>query len=154
VARYLPSSIKVFQNHSIPSLPLPDNSQDLVSAYSVFTHIEAFETTWLMEIRRILKPGGIAWITAHTEKTWQAMAQGWPLYQALGKHPDFAQYVEDRGELPGDRVVFRWHNDRSYSSNVFYSRDYIHRTWGRILEIAEEHHRHPGFQDVFVLRKG
>jgi SAM-dependent methyltransferase len=153
VARYLPSSIRVFQNHSIPALPLPDNSLDLLSAYSVFTHIEAFETTWLMELRRILRPGGLAWITVHTEATWTDMEPGWPLYKALSKHPDFTLYKDRRGTLPGDRVVFRWRNDRSYSSNVFYTRDYIHKTWGRLFEIVEEHRRLPGFQDVVVLRK-
>ena len=62
----LNNSIKVFQNNSIPSLPLADESYNLVSAFSVFTHIEAFETAWLMEIERILAPGGLAWITVHT----------------------------------------------------------------------------------------
>lgn len=153
IAKYLPSSITAFQNHSIPSLPLPDNSLDLVSAYSVFTHIEAFETTWLMELRRILRPGGIAWVTVHTERTWQAMETGWPLHNALAKHPDFAPFVNGRAELPAERLVYRWRGDRSYSSNVFYSRDYLRRTWGRIFDIVEDHHRLPGFQDVLVLRK-
>lgn len=153
VAQNLPSSVSVFQNHSIPTLPLPDNSQDLVSAFSVFTHIEAFETTWLMEIRRILRSGGIAWITIHTEHTWKEMAPGWPLYQALNKLPEFSKYAAARDQLPSERLVFRWHDNRSYSSNVFYSQNYIRRTWGRIFTITEEHRRCPGFQDVVVLQK-
>jgi SAM-dependent methyltransferase len=154
VTQHLPSTITAFQNHSIPTLPLPDESLDLVSAYSVFTHVEALETAWLMELRRILRPGGIAWVTVHTERTWASMAPGWPLYQALVKHPDFARYDSERGpDLPKDRLVFRWRGNRSYTSNVFYTRDYIARTWGRIMDIAEEHHRLPGFQDVVVLRK-
>lgn len=153
VSAHLPESITVFQNHSIPSVPLPDNSLDLVSAYSVFTHLEAFETTWLMELRRILRPGGIAWITIHTERTWQEMKPGWPLYQALSKHPNFAAHEANRTDLPKDRLVFRWHNNKSYTSNVFYTRAYIRRNWGRLMDIAEEHHRLPGFQDVVVLRK-
>jgi hypothetical protein len=126
---------------------------DLISAYSVFTHIEAFETTWLMELRRILRPGGIAWVTVHTERTWAQMAPGWPLHNAMSKHPDFQPYLAERGELPGERVVFRWRDDRSYTSNVFYTREYLYRSWGRILEVVEDHHRLPGFQDVVVLRK-
>lgn len=153
VAQHLPRDIVIFQNHSIPSLPLADNSLDLVSAYSVFTHIEAFETTWLMELQRVLRPGGIAWITVHTERTWAAMGPGWPLHKALSRHADFAPFVDERGDLPGDRLVFRWRADRSYSSNVFYSREYLQRTWSRFFEIVEDHHRHPGFQDVLVLRK-
>lgn len=153
VAQHLSPSITVFQNHSIPTLPLPDDSVDLVSAYSVFTHVEAFETTWLMELRRVLRPGGIAWVTVHTERTWESMAPGWPLHQALSKHPEFTPYESDRGELPQDRLVFRWHGNRPYTSNVFYTRDYIRRMWGRIMDVVEEHHRLPGFQDVVVLRK-
>lgn len=153
VASHLPASIRVFQNHSIPTLPLPDSSLDLVSAFSVFTHLEAFETTWLMELRRVLRPGGIAWVTVHTERTWKEMMPGWPLYRALSKHPEFAHHAQSRDELPSERLVFRWHANRSYTSNVFYTRDYLHRTWGRIMEIAEVHHRFPGFQDVVVLRK-
>ena len=75
----LPSNCVVFQNHSIPTLPLGDNSIDLISAYSVFTHIEALETAWLMELRRVLRPGGIAWITVHTEHTLIDMNENWPL---------------------------------------------------------------------------
>ena len=66
--RYLPPSICTFQNHSVPTLPIESNSVDIVSAFSVFTHIEALETAWLMEIKRILRPGGMAtpkehWLT-------------------------------------------------------------------------------------------
>ena len=153
VAAHLPPGIKIFQNHSIPSLPLPDESQDLISAYSVFTHIEAFETAWLMELRRILRPGGIAWITVHTERTWKQMAPGWPLYKAMSSHPDFKPYLDERDELPQDRMVFRWRANQSYSSNVFYTREYLRTHWGRLFDIVEDHNRLPGFQDVVVLRK-
>jgi len=153
VAAHLPPSIRVFQNHSIPVLPLPDESLDLVSAYSVFTHIEAFETAWLMELRRVLRPGGIAWVTVHTERTWQEMRPGWPLYKAMSGHPEFQDFLEERGDPPRDRMVFRWRQNQSYTSNVFYTRDYLQAHWGRIMEIVEDHHRLPGFQDVVVLRK-
>lgn len=152
VAQNLPQNILVFQNTSIPSLPLPDESVDLVSAFSVFTHIEAFETAWLMELRRLLRPGGIAWITVHTEKTWEDMNETWPLHKALKNHPEFKKLPEG-APLPHDRVVFRWRSDRSYSSNVFYSYAYIRKHWERYLEIVETHRRLPNFQDVLVMRK-
>jgi SAM-dependent methyltransferase len=154
VAQHLPRDITVFQNHSVPTLPLPDDSVDAVTAYSVFTHIEAFETTWLMELRRVLRPGGIAWLTVQTEQTWRSFGPGWPVFDALLDFPDFQPYVHERGPLlPRPRTVFRRDLDRSYSSHVFYTRDYIHDTWGRILDVAEEHERHPDLQDVVILRK-
>jgi len=151
-AKYLPENITVFQNHSIPTLPLPDNSIDMVSAFSVFTHIEAFETSWLMELRRILKPGGIAWLTVHSEKTFEEVKEGWPLHVALRNHPEFQQY-KDNQVMDQDRLVFRWKSDRSYSSNVFYTNEYLQRTWGRIMDIKETHRRLPVYQDVVVLQK-
>ena len=152
ILTFLPPSIVAFQNHSIPTTPIPDNSVDLVSAFSVFTHIESFETTWLMELRRILRPGGLAWITVHTEKTWEEIKPDWPLYKGLQNHPDFKALPSGK-PLPGDRVVFRWKPNASYSSNVFYSMDYIRKTWSRYLDVVEFHRRLPVFQDVVVLRK-
>lgn len=153
IAKHLPASIEAVQGHSIPSLPFEDDRFDLVSAFSVFTHVEAFETTWLRELKRVMKPGGLAWITVHSEGTWREVEEGWPLYGALRNHPDFAPYKESRESLPSERTVFRWHNDRSYSANVFYEMDYIHRVWGRMFEIVEIKRRFPKFQDVVVLRK-
>lgn len=153
VSQHLPSSVRVFQNHSIPTLPLADESVDVITAYSVFTHIEAFETTWLMELRRILRPGGIAWITIQSESIWRAFGPGWPVYDSLVHFPEFAPYAAQRDGLPSGRTVFRAHADRSYSSHVFYRPDYIHGTWGRILDVAEEHEQHPDRQDVVILRK-
>src|SRR5690606_31208307 len=83
IGKFLPARIEAIQGHSIPCLPLGDASIDLVSAFSVFTHIEAFETTWLAELRRVLRPGGLAWITVHSEHTWRELDETWPLYGAL-----------------------------------------------------------------------
>jgi SAM-dependent methyltransferase len=142
IGQHLGSDIRVFQNTSVPSLPLPDESVDVVTGFSVFTHIECFDTTWLMELRRILRPDGIAWL----------IEPSWPLYPALTSHPDYAQYRNTRS-LPADRLVFRWHTERSYSANVFYTERYIQRTWGRILTFRETFPALPHFQDVVVLQK-
>jgi hypothetical protein len=72
VKSYLPEAITVFQNTIYPHLPLPDASVDVVTAFSVFTHIDKLEDAWLLEIRRILKPGGLLYVTAHTERVWGA----------------------------------------------------------------------------------
>ena len=134
--RFLPKSAVCFQNHSIPMLPLPDSSMDFITAFSVFTHVECFDTAWLMEIRRILRPGGLAWVTVHTEETWRALKPSWPLHKGLQNHPKYRE-LQGCHELPEERLVFRYHANRSYSSNVFYSIDYLQRVWGRILNILE-----------------
>lgn len=152
--RYLPANCRVFQNHSIPCLPLPDGSVDLVSAFSVFTHIEALETAWLMELRRVLRPGGLAWITVHSDVTLRDMTPKWPLWKPVTSHPDYRRLVTGDREFESDRLVLRWHRHRSYSSNVFYRLAYIERNWSRLMEIVHISPRHLGdFQDVVLLRR-
>lgn len=55
-----------------PPLPSPDNSFDLIYAYSVFSHLpQGLTDRWISEFARVLKPGGIACLTtrprAHIE---------------------------------------------------------------------------------------
>jgi len=150
---YLPSNCIVFQNHSIPTIPLPDASLDLISAFSVFTHTDAMETTWLMEIVRLLRPGGLAWLTVHTDGTLHDMDKNWPLWKPTMDHPLATKLLDGKRNFDGDRIILRWHPDASYSSNVFYKQAYINKVWGRILNIVEFRRRCPNFQDVVLVQK-
>ena len=152
VARNLPREIEIFQNTSIPYLPLPDESLDVVTAFSVFTHIETFDTAWLMEIKRVLRPGGIAWLTVHSDRTWREITPDWPLYGALKTHPEYIQ-LKGQDKIPQERTVFRWISDASYSANVFYTEEYLHRIWDRIMPMRDMFPGLPHFQDVVVLQK-
>ena len=151
ILAYLPGNIEVFQNTSIPSLPLEDSCVDLISAFSVFTHIESFELAWMMEIKRILRPGGIAWVTFLSEQLWVEMNESSALYERWCKHPEF---VARRREINSkfDKMVFRQRAYRSYSSIVFYHTDFLRNRWGRILNVLEIRCCVPK-QDVIILQK-
>lgn len=148
--KYLP--VIVFQSTSLPYFQIADSSVSMVSAFSVFSHIEAFETGWLMEIARILKPGGIAYLTTHTENTMKNMQPKWPIYRALERFSDFDREMAGN-DLVGDKMIFRASGERSYSSNVFLRTDYIRAVWGRFLEVVDIVPRHEGFQEGVILRK-
>ncbi len=145
---YYPKSIKVLLNNSNPSLPLPDSYFDLVSAYSVFTHINETETAWLLELRRILKVGGVAYITIHDEATWKNQAP--MLKKQVGKYrPDIAVLVE----MPEGKTVVTFRDDDPYNCNVFHSRQYIENVWGRFFEICEINSLHHDQQAVVICRR-
>jgi SAM-dependent methyltransferase len=51
-----------FVNAEEPPLPRPSDTYDVVYAFSVFTHITDRWADWLLELHRVLRPGG--WLIA------------------------------------------------------------------------------------------
>jgi SAM-dependent methyltransferase len=54
---------------TLPHLPFEDNYFDLVYGGSVFTHIADLADAWLLELKRVLRPDGFAYITIHDGHT-------------------------------------------------------------------------------------
>ncbi len=72
---HLPSWIQITHGTVLPVLPFPDAHFDIVYAGSVLTHIDEFEEAWLSELRRVLKPSGIAAITFLPVTLWTTLAK-------------------------------------------------------------------------------
>ena len=53
----------------VPHLPFEDRSFPFIYCGSVFTHIDDLADAWLLELRRILAPGGRIYLTIHDEHT-------------------------------------------------------------------------------------
>jgi len=60
----------VYTGLTMPILPFPDNHFDVIYDFSVFMHIKFQWDMWLLELKRVLKPGGLLIQTIHTENTW------------------------------------------------------------------------------------
>src|SRR5262249_15708515 len=81
-----------------PHLPFEDRTFDVIFALSVLTHIPWLADAWLMELRRILKPGGYGLLTIHDEHTWQFLRQDDAMREKFGfEEDDIAR--ADTGEL-------------------------------------------------------
>jgi SAM-dependent methyltransferase len=146
--RHFPTTIKTLLNNSNPSLPLPDNYFDLVTAFSVFTHINEPEIAWLLELRRILKVGGIACISVHDEATWQNPD---PYLRdiILRTGPEIAGLPL----FPEQKTVVPWREDDPYYCNVFHAREHIERVWGRFFEICTVRPLYLDAQALVVCRR-
>ena len=156
--KYLPKNLNCFQNTSLPHLPLPDASLDMVSAFSVFAHIEDFEQAWLYEIRRILKPGGICVISFYGERLWHELDGDHFIYRWLFDHNNHILNWDIKEELfqspmPKPRVAFTFDERQPNRPSVFFSDSYIHDSFGRAMEVRKIIPRAHVFQDVVVLRK-
>ena len=156
---FMPPEIKAFQNTILPNLPLEDNSFDLVTGFSVFTHIDDLELAWIAEVRRILKPGGIAYLTIHSDNTWNGLKDhDWFIKTQLLSVKDHITEFKVSEELfryPMDqeRMVFSWPLGTSYNCSVFHTRSYIRSAWGRFFEILDIVRGASEYQDAVILRK-
>jgi SAM-dependent methyltransferase len=151
VNRFLPISVAAIQSTSLPQLPFEDNSLDLVTAFSVFSHLESFDHAWILEIRRILRPGGLFIFTANVDN-WQDVNDTWPVFRGIKAHPDFK--LDELGKpLLLSRKIFRWHANGSYSSTVFLRSDYVEREWARLMKVVAIEPYFTQYQTGIVLRK-
>ena len=159
VLKHLPPTIKIFRNTIYPSLPIPDATFDVITAFSVFTHIDMFEDLWLLELRRVLRPGGIAVITVHSERTWLRVRTHktvlGDMLKCTAESGDFEvtpQLFEH--PMPLDRLVLSWPGDNTYRRNTYHSMKYIEEQWGRWFTVCKIYDGGvDGFQDIVVLRR-
>jgi SAM-dependent methyltransferase len=141
-----------------PPLPYEADSFDLIFAISVFTHLdEEGQDSWLSELRRITKPGGIALLTVFGELgrawDWTGMGQGAEYGRRLNlaaKATDPFAFVDlaDPAHAPGmaDEEQARY-------GMAFHSERYIRERWSRYFEVLGiTPGAVGGHQDVVVLQ--
>lgn len=111
---------RFFQIGEVPSIPFEDDSFDLVYAISVFSHIHVDWHHWLMEVRRILKPGGTFFVTFMGQTPFEEM-----LGRSYWDHaPDFGMLVKN--------PLKSWNSD---GPMVFVSPGWIKAYWGSLFDI-------------------
>lgn len=153
---YLPRRLKIVHNNCIPQLPIADNSMDVVSAFSVFTHIDIFETAWLAELYRVLKPGGLCYLTVQNDNTWKLLQNAGKenglLIRLRDVYPGFDELLKH--DIPVERKCFRYTDVGPYRALVVHSNAYLEKTWGRFFEILEIQGKAHGYmQSVLIGRK-
>lgn len=128
--RHFEGRFRFFSTTPEPHLPVSHSSFDFVYGISVFTHIAYHVDTWLMELRRIIRPGGAVLVTIHDEKTWAYCRDNPESY--ITKHSpriDFERPMDcdfvAHGQGPGSQVF--WHSRG------------IHRRWSHAFEVAGIH---------------
>lgn len=129
--RMFGGSLHAFRSHGVPALPLPDNFLDVAYAFSVLTHLDADDTAWLLEMRRVVRPGGSVYVTVHDDATWDqlsTLAGMNPQFAA----PDLVALRERQPSLPG-KVVHYYNDSADYACNAFVSRHHIETVWAPLF---------------------
>jgi SAM-dependent methyltransferase len=154
IDEYSTRNIRAFQNRPYPTLPFEANSFDFVCAYSVFTHISEGELHWLLELRRIIRPGGAILLTILDEATWDiARTQDW-LISSLARGTEDARLRRDiAGDIPANRYVLRYSMNDVYNCNVFYRRRFLEAKWLPHFSAGEFISSGHAYQTCLILRK-
>lgn len=101
-----------------PPLPYPDDHFDVVTAFSVFTHLGTNWAEWLLEVRRVLKPNGILIASILDQSCARALTD--------------VPYEEDRVGMS----IWAYANPTIPYVNVLHSHWWIREHWGRAFEIV------------------
>ncbi len=130
------SQIDFSNNSLMPPLVYPDESFDLIYGISIFTHLsEEAHRKWLDELIRVLKKGGILFLTLHGEGF-------------LPKLND----IEKKTFLSGKLVVRGQVKEGHRTYAAFQPIEYV-KEWTKGLALVE-HMPGKEEQDVWVWRKG
>ena len=139
--QHFPSTFKTFLNNANPHLPFPDNYFDVITAFSVFTHIDQFEDAWLLELRRVTQPGGLLYLTTQNDAMWNCYLESPYLLEHLSRankvdsntiHVNEALF---KSPMPESRLVFRMSASTVYNCNVWHSDEYLRSNWSRYFDI-------------------
>lgn len=151
--RYFPKSLRCFRNDFNPSLPIADDFFDIVLAYSVFTHIDAFELPWLLEVHRILKSGGKAFMTILDENSWRYVGQhDWLMKSILkAKFEELNELLKT--DMPSSRLSIKYSDEVAYNCNIFLRSDYVNSAWGRFFTSIEIRPLYHNYQTMVTLTK-
>jgi SAM-dependent methyltransferase len=153
---HLSPPFKFVTNTSFPHLPFEDCYFDFIYADSVFTHIADLAEAWLLELKRIVRPGGRLLISVHDNETIKCVLDEnmgsryfYDLLTAFDKETrfrsvGFSMFAINRTPGPGDIG----------QAQVVYDREYLRRHWGNYLKIITTVPRIYGwYNTAFVLEK-
>lgn len=131
-----------------PPSPLPDASLDAVFGISVMTHLTAeAQDAWLKELRRLLKPGGLALITFHGKgaTAWSSVWRDLAWWQAWLKTGFDATTI--------DHALDGKISDATYYRVTAQTEAYTLSTWSRYFEVSKIWPDFIGNLDLAVMRR-
>jgi SAM-dependent methyltransferase len=151
---YLSPPFRFTTTTTYPHLPFEDNSFSFIYALSVFTHIGDLEDAWLLELRRILRPGGRLFATVHDNHTLDLLMTSPPGHWLHDSH--FRHLVveaESRAGFWKSAYCMASVNLDPGTHQVFHDLDFLKQRWSRFFTIGAIHPEGHGYQTAVVLIK-
>lgn len=145
--RHLSPPFTFLNTTTFPHLPFADRSFDLIYAGSVFTHISNLADMWILELARLLKPGGRIYLTVHDRNSVRILRE---------KSPDFflcriANDLDRETGFMSRPFGMVTHRRSAKHAMVFYEESFLKEHWGQYLKVYSYTHEAYGYQSAVVL---
>lgn len=152
--RHLSPPFKFVTNTTFPHLPFEDNYFGLIYAGSVFTHIFDLSDSWLMELKRILRPGGRMYLTVHDNETIDIIRSWSPGHWAYDSiiHKQIMEYEKEVPIAKTGFGEFTVQRDPGFAQ-VFHDIEYLKKRWGQFLDILSITPKAYTYQTAVTLTK-
>lgn len=146
--------------NTAPHLPFEDNYFDLIIGGSVFTHIIDQDDSWLLELRRVARPGALLCLSVMDQDMIASVQseggdtpyKDWFHADLVIEHDLDATFNDGVEALQNGAGMFAVGDD-SFVPNVFHDREYLRKHWGSLLEWVTVEERAWFKQAVVILRK-
>ena len=133
--KHLAPPFKLFRSRETPPLERPNAAFDLVWATSVFTHLHETWSRWMLELHRLLRPGGILMASYLGERQHWILGERWD-DERIGMNVIHAGLEWDCG-----------------GPVVFHSEWWLRAHWGRAFEIVSIEEDGLENQGLVVMRR-
>lgn len=128
-------------------LPFEDRFFDLIYCGSVFSHMGEMCDTWLLELARVIKPGGTLYLTLVTKEAMHSYLTQWP---AVGLSQDIrAAFAPEQINSDFDVMVVR----RSPWMHAIYDLEFFKRKCEQAFDVLSVTPNVYTFQYALVLRR-
>lgn len=135
---------------TFPHLPFEDNHFSLIYAASIFTHIFDLDDMWLLELRRILRPGGRLYVTVHDEDTLKTVSD--PAHWSAGMREQVRLAREAFPAIDRGFDVFTT-NRLSHNQIVFHHSQHIRQKWSQFIRVLELFPSAHEYQTAVIMEK-
>jgi SAM-dependent methyltransferase len=114
-----------------PHLPFSGAYFDFLYAGSVFTHIDSNYLSWFSELRRVLRPDGLAWITIDDETTVEILVdlKGDYFIDKMKEETEFNTFIKMNWT--------RFAVGTGVNRNVFYRRSWLVERIAPLFEVID-----------------
>lgn len=146
----IPLPLNFFTSTTAPHVPFPDAYFDLIYAGSVFTHIGELADAWFLEVRRLLKPGGHAFLTIFDDTSMeQVLADKSGRNAAKAEIEAFDRHHNVLGSPYGVIVM----GASIQRTRVIYRSDFIRRKLRAVFDVKGIVPDVYGWQSALILRR-